>query len=229
MSRQPSEEAGTLSILTQGQFTFYTVTEHGITFALDTPQEAWLDVMEKLCGMFEGAEMAKQRALQLVADAMNYGETAYGEAHAQAINGMRQALGLNPKTIANAQSVYKRIEASRRRDGLTLSHYSLLAPLPIEDQERFMDKALKDPKHTLSVAELKEEVAITHPKTKRGKTRTTKPKPGKETAATALAKLIDVSNWLSEHVDEVNEKWKAALEKAHLVYRRKWQSGVKKK
>jgi hypothetical protein len=119
------------SILTQGSFKFYTVTEHGIEFKPNTPRADWLEVMKRLCDMFEGAEMTKQRSLMLLADAANYGESEYGEEFAQAIEGMRQALGLTPKTVANAQSVYKRIEASRRRDGLTLGHYSVIAPLPI--------------------------------------------------------------------------------------------------
>lgn len=227
MSRQPSEEAGTaISILTQGQFTFYTVTEHGMTFLAETPRDTWLDVMKQLCGMHEGAVMTAERTLMLLADALNFGEKAFNEEFAQAIEGTRQSLGLTPKTISNAQWAYGRIDASRRRDGLTLAHYSVIAALPPAEQDRFMDNAIEA---HMTVQALKQEVADKFPKTKRGKTRTTKPKPGKETAATALAKMIDVSNWLSEHSDEVDAKWKAALEKAHLIYRRKWQSGVRKK
>lgn len=123
------------SILQQGSFRFYTVSEHGIEFKPNTPQDEWLATMKRLCDMFEGAEMTKQRSLMLLADAANYGESEYGEEFAQAIEGMRQALGLTPKTIANAQHVYKRIEASRRRDGLTLGHYSVIAPLPVNEQD----------------------------------------------------------------------------------------------
>lgn len=209
------------SILQQGSFKFYTVTEHGIEFKLNTPRAEWLDAMQRLCGMFEGAEMTKQRSLMLLADAANYGESEYGEDFAQAIEGVRQALGLTPKTVANAQSVYKRIEASRRRDGLTLGHYSVIAPLLPAQQDQFMSMVTADPQRTLTVAELKTEVAIVHPETKRGTKRKVKEKPVEESSATVLQKLIDASNWFSEH--EPIEKMKAPLSKLRLAYRRKWR------
>lgn len=209
------------SILQQGSFRFYTVSEHGIEFKPNTPQDEWLATMKRLCDMFEGAEMTKQRSLMLLADAANYGESEYGEEFAQAIEGMRQALGLTPKTIANAQHVYKRIEASRRRDGLTLGHYSVIAPLPVNEQDEFMDRVLANPQHTLTVAELKTEVATVHPETKRGQRRKVKEKAVEETSATVLQKLIDASNWFSEHAP--TEKMKGPLSKLHLAYRRKWK------
>jgi hypothetical protein len=208
------------SILQQGEFNHYTVTEHGITFKTMTPEGVWLKTVEKLCSMFEGAEMTRQKALMLLADALNFGQDVYGERFAQAINGMRQALGLTPKTIANAQAVYKRIEPSRRRDGLTLGHMSVIAALPADAQDRFMDMALADPLHTFTVEELKNEVATQFPETKRGKPRKKKERPVEETSATVHQKLIDVSNWFSEH-DPI-EKMKGPLAKLHLVFRRKW-------
>lgn len=216
-----------LSILDQGEFKFFTVTSHGISFRPATPRGVWLETVQKLCQMFEGAEMTRQKCLMLLADAMNYGQDEYGEEFAQAIEGMRQALGLTPKTIANAQAVYKKIEPSRRRDGITLGHYSVISALEPAEQEEFMDMALADPKHTFTVDELKNEVAAAHPKTKRGKERKTKPKEGKDNTASILQKLIDSSNWFSEN--EPTEKMKGPLSKLHLAFRRKWQSGKAKK
>lgn len=214
-----------LTILDQGEFQFYTVTEHGITFKPETPQADWLKAVEQLCGTYEGMELGRQRTLMLLADALNFGQEAFGEEFAQAIDNTRQALGLTPKRIANAQSVYKKIEASRRRDGITLGHYSVISPFEPEEQDRYMDLIIV---HRMTIEDLKEQVASDHPKTKRGKERKTK--SGPDTAATALQKLIDVSNFLSEKtVDVLTDKWKAPMKKVNGFFRRKWQPGHKKK
>lgn len=99
----------TLSILDQGKFDFYSVTETGIDFKPETPRADWLKVVESLCNMFEGTVLAKERTLMLLADSLNFGQDAFGEEYAQAIDDTKAALGLSPKTVANAQSIYKKI------------------------------------------------------------------------------------------------------------------------
>lgn len=217
------------SILTPGKFSVYEVSEHGITFTDNISREQWLSVMQRLCGMVEGSEMTKQRALMLVADAANYGEKRFGEEFSEAISGMRQALGLTPKTIANAQWVYKKIESSRRRDGLTLGHYSVIAAIKEpSDQNAFIEKVISDPKHTLTVQELKEEVAEKFPKTKRGKDRKTKVTEAEETTESTFTRNLNgCADWISEHGLKAHNK--EAAETIHKAYRRKWQSGRKKK
>lgn len=141
--KSPSEEApGTTSIMTQGGFQFYTVMERGMTFKPETPKELWLEAVRKLLGMYEGATITRERALMMLADALNFGYDAYGEKFSQAIDGARSALGLTPKTIANAQWVYKSIEPYRRRDELTLAHYSVIAGFDANEQEQFIATAL---------------------------------------------------------------------------------------
>lgn len=208
MSRSPSEEAlGTTSIMTQGGFEFYTVMERGMTFKPETPKEHWLEAVRKLCGMYEGATITRERALMMLADALNFGYDAYGEEFSQAIDGARSALGLTPKTIANAQWVYKSIEPYRRRDELTLAHYSVIAGFDANEQEQFIATALADPKHAMTVKELKEAVAEAHPKTKRGKDRTSKNgknKPHEITNITeAKAAAVELSNFLTANEEKV--------------------------
>lgn len=218
-------------ILTPGKFEFYTVTQTGISFDQTTPRAEWLDVVKRLTHFYEGSAMAKERCLMCLADALNFGADAFGESHAQAIDGMRQALGLTPKTIANAQWVYKKIESSRRREGLTLGHYSVIAALETPaDQDVFINKVIADPKRTLSVADLKEEVAEVHPKTKRGKPRKTKAQPeGKwsDSDETIIFKLADCANWFKSN--EPSEKMKGDLGELYRVFRRHWMKGKKKK
>lgn len=214
-----------LSILQQGEWGFYTVTEHGIEFNQDTPKDTWLETVGQLCAMYEGSELARQRTLMLLADALNFGQDAYGEEFSQPIDDTRQALGLSPKRIANAQSVYKKIEASRRRDGITLGHYSVISAFEPVEQDRYMDLVIV---HKMGVETLRETVAADHPKTKRGKERKTK--SGPDTAATAYQKLVDVSNFLSEKtVDVLTDKWLAPMKKLNGFFRRKWQPGHKRK
>lgn len=221
-----SKSEQSLSILSQGTFEYYEVTEHGITFRPATPKGTWLRAVQQLCGMFEGAEMTRQRALMMLADALNYGQDEYGEEFAQAIDGTREALGLSPKTIANAQWVYGKIDASRRRDGLTLGHMSVIASLPVEAQETMMVTAIME---HMTVSQLKETVAEIHPKTKRGKDRKKKAKANEntDTAESILQKLSDSSAWLK--ANKPTEKMKQPLADCHLAFRRKWQTGVKKK
>lgn len=215
--------------MTQGGFEFYTVMERGIAFKPNVPQQVWLDAVEKICAMFEGAEMTKQRALMMLADAMNYGEAEYGEMYSQAINGLRSALGLTPKTIANAQWVYKKIHPYQRRDELTLAHYSLIAAFDPNEQEVFIAKALEDPQHTLTVKELKEAVIEAHPKTSKGKTRKAvidlKSEEGLHHA------MEKVGEWLTEQAKDkvmLKAKWKAVLFPAYQAYRRIVDKGRKR-
>lgn len=211
-------------ILTVGKFEFYTVTQTGISFDQTTPRAEWLDVVKRLTHFYEGSAMAKERCLMCLADALNFGADAFGESHAQAIDGMRQALGLTPKTIANAQWVYGRIEAGRRREGLTLGHMSVIAGLAIEVQDEFIDDTLK--RH-LSVTDLKTEVATRFPKTKRNQTRKTKAQPDDpDTAETVLHKLRSCANWFKSN--EPTEKMKDDLAQLYRTYRRKWMGGHKK-
>lgn len=173
--------------------------------------------------------MTKQKALMLLADALNYGQDAYGEDFSQAVEGMRQALGLTPKTIANAQAIYKKIEPERRRDGITLGHYSVISALDPAEQDKLMDRALADPKHTFTVDELKNEVAAIHPKTKRGKTRKVKAQPNYDgdTAETVLHKLADCADWFKSN--SATEKMKSDMQEIYKAFRRKWASGRAKK
>lgn len=224
MPSKPEEQQ--LSILDTGERKFFTVSEHGIEFRPATPKGDWLDTVSQLCAMYEGAALTKERTLMLLADALNYGEQSYGEEFAQSISNTRQALGLSPKTIANAQWVYGKIEAVRRKSGLTLGHMSVLASLPTEEQDILMSTAIEE---NMTVSDLKEHVAEHHPKTKRGKTRKTKAAGASTDNADSITqKLSDAAKWFADG-NKPTEKMKNDLAACHLAFRRKWQSGKAKK
>lgn len=204
------------SILTVGKFEHYSVSEHGITFKDETPRGEWLDAVKRLTNLYEGSVMTRERTLMLLADTLNWGADKFGEEFAQAIEGTGQALGLTPKTIAKAQWVYKNIPVPLRRDGLTMTHYSVVAALPQGDADKLLSDALA---RQMTVRDLTDLVAETFPDTKKGKSRKSKPK-GNETAATALQKLIDVSDYLSEKGDAVlTDKWKEPISKLYKAFR----------
>lgn len=213
-------------ILTVGKFEFYSVTQTGISFAQETPRAEWLDVVKRLTHFYEGAAMARERTLMLLADALNFGERAFGEEEAQAVDGMRQALGLSQKTISNAKWAYSKIDSSLRKEGITLNHYNLIAALEPSEQERFIDESIKK---QMTIRELRDEIAIAHPKTSRGKTRKTKAQPDDDadTAETILHKLSDCANWFKSN--EPIFQMKSDLEELYKTYRRKWASGRKRK
>lgn len=205
------------SILTVGNFDFYSVTQHGITFKEETPRDQWLEAVNKLCSMHEGALLTRERTLMLLADALNFGEQAFSHEFAQAIDGTRKALGLSPKTISNAQWAYGKVPVSLRKDGLSLAHYSVIAGLPEDNQEEYISDALKS---NLTVKDLKASVATAFPKTKRGQPR----KIIKEelTQINFLDALNEAAEWASDNPDEITPDWEAGAAFFYRLYRRKW-------
>jgi hypothetical protein len=212
------------NILTPGKFLFYSVSHQGIAFTDETPKDEWLDAMRRLSAMYDGAIMTQERCLRMMADALNWGEDKFGEDFAQAVDGARQALGLKPRTLANAMWAYKRIDAPRRKDGLRLGHYIVLAALEPAEQDKLIDEALKN---RMTVEVLKDHVAEAFPKTKHGKTR----KAAKiDDEKTALQKLIDANQYLlSVPSADIGNAWKSHVEAQYKIYRRRWLTKRKDK
>jgi N6-adenosine-specific RNA methylase IME4 len=72
-----------------------------------------------------------------IGDWLNYGEAAYGEKYAQAIN----ETGYEYQTVADIAWTSKAVEVSRRRESLSFSHHREVAPLPPREQTDWLDKA----------------------------------------------------------------------------------------
>jgi hypothetical protein len=215
------------TILDQGQFEFWTTTEHGIEFADNTPREAWRGAMKQLLEMWESSGRLNCRATFCLADACNAGEKLFGEEYAQAIDNTRKFIRLQTKTISNLMWIAKKVAPTRRREVLSLTHHEIVASLPDDEQESFLALAEKD---GLNTKELKEKVREAHP----SKPRSTKSKQTKSSklkitdARTAKDAATQLSNWLTENEDKLNDSWKPLLEHMHKLYRRKWQSGHKR-
>lgn len=161
-----SEEA--VSIMEIGEFEHYTVTEHGIEFKPATPREVWLESTQKIANMHEGSGRMHFRTICLLADALNFGEEAFGEEYAQAIDDTRKWMQVSAKTIQNAMWIMRAVPQSLRRETLSLAHHEVVAALQDEEKDELLGKAESE---NLSVAALKKLVKERHPKTAKGKTR----------------------------------------------------------
>lgn len=203
------------NILTVGNFLFWSVSQYGIEFKSSTPRDEWLDAVKRLCLMHDGAAMTRERTLMLLADSLNFGEQAYGEEFAQAIDGTREALGLSPKTIANAKWVYGKIQCSFRKDGLRLGHYTAIAALEPDQQEKYIELALQD---KMSIETLKEIVREAHP----GPAKKIKPLMIDD-EKTAFQKLVEVNAYFSStDITQLSDAWKPHLEITAKIYRHRW-------
>lgn len=209
------------NILTVGNFLFYSVSQYGIEFKSETPRDEWLDAVKRLCLMHDGAAMTKERTLMLLADSLNFGEQAYGEEFAQAIDGTREALGLSPKTISNAKWAYGKISSSFRKDGLRLGHYIAIAKLEPEQQEKYISLALQD---KMSIETLKEVVKEAHPGTAKKVKRLMI-----DDEKTAFQKLIEVNAYFSSNdINKLSDAWEPHVAVGYKIYRRRWVKKGKK-
>jgi hypothetical protein len=86
-----------------------------------------------------------------VGDWLQYGAARWGEKYAEAA----RITGHDAKTLRNYAYVARQFDLSRRRDTLAWSHHAEVAGLEPREQDRWLDRALKD---RLSVADLRTEL-----------------------------------------------------------------------
>jgi hypothetical protein len=84
-------------------------------------------------------------------DWLRYGSAKWGERYSAAA----RITGYDPRSLANVASLASTFPLSRRRDNLTWSHHAAVAALPVEDQDRWLDRAEEE---RLSVADLRVEL-----------------------------------------------------------------------
>jgi hypothetical protein len=73
-------------------------------------------------------------------DLLNYMENRWGEGYAQVLD----ATGYAYQTVVNAKSVMGRVPPEVRREGLHFSHYEAAASLPLQQQERLLERAVEE-------------------------------------------------------------------------------------
>lgn len=75
-----------------------------------------------------------------IGDLLNLGEHTYGETYSQAL----AATGFDEGYLKNCKWVASHVEMSRRRDNLSFSHHQEVAPFDPEDQDKWLERAVKN-------------------------------------------------------------------------------------
>lgn len=118
------------------------VTPTSLVIKDGIPFDSWKTIGHQLGQVNQGL-------LWWIGDWLNYGEKAYGESYAQAMDETGKAYN----TVKQAAYMAKKFPQETRRDTLTFSHYGVVAGLPDDLCIRLLDLA-EDNKWT--VGDLKE-------------------------------------------------------------------------
>lgn len=121
-----------------------------LKFRDDTPFEVWEAVFKRL-------KSAEQSVQWWIGDALRFGERRYGEMYAQAV----EETDYSYSALSGMAYVAGQVEVCRRRQNLSYSHHQEIAPLPPEDQERWLSEAEPEPdskRPKLSRNELREHI-----------------------------------------------------------------------
>ena len=100
-----------------------------LRFALETPFEVWQEVTQRLIDV-------GRRIQWWIADALAFGEAAYGERYSQVL----ETDAYTYDTLRNLAWVARSVEPSRRRDTVPFSHHTEVAALEPEEQQTFLDR-----------------------------------------------------------------------------------------
>jgi len=108
----------------------YTSPKVGLVLPPDLPYMEWEDIGIKLA-------RAKETVKFMLGDWLNYGENAYGEKYAQAID----SVTYDYSYLRNIAYVCRNVEMSRRRDSLSFSHHTEVAHLDPDLQDLWLQTA----------------------------------------------------------------------------------------
>jgi hypothetical protein len=106
------------------------LTATALTLDPETPYSQW----EALGAMLGALSHA---SCWLLGDWLGFGEAAYGEKYAQAV----EDTGLAPQTLMNYASVARRVPPERRRASLPYSYHAVVAPLEPAAQASWLGRA----------------------------------------------------------------------------------------
>lgn len=145
------------TLASQEMFEF---TPRGLVVHGNPPIEEWLR-------RFADLRNAHDAVLWCLGDMLNYGEAAYGEKYAQAI----ELTGYDPDYLRNVAYVARQVDLSLRSDDLRWSHHRVLAAKWIErqDKARIIEQAAKSGMTVQEVRQQVQALPYAPPKPRHGK------------------------------------------------------------
>ncbi|MFD0490370.1 LmbU family transcriptional regulator [Saccharopolyspora erythraea] len=105
-------------------------TQVGLQFPHSLPFEDWERAGKKITRIVNSSAW-------FLGDWVVYGQARYSDRYRRAIETAR----LDYQTIRNYAWVARRFELSRRRDKLSFQHHAEVAALPVDQQDRWLDRA----------------------------------------------------------------------------------------
>jgi DNA modification methylase len=111
---------------------FFQLMSHGLVVNGSPSITEWLQAGKAL-------KKAQGAVQWWIGDWLNYGERAYGEKYTQALEEMDYVYG----SLANLKYVANRIEISSRDENLSWKHHNAVAPLPLDEQCQWLQRALQ--------------------------------------------------------------------------------------
>ncbi|WP_238592113.1 LmbU family transcriptional regulator [Pseudonocardia sp. EC080625-04] len=105
-------------------------TDVGLSIPRDLSFEAWERAGRQLSGLLNSSSW-------WLGDWLVYGKSHYSDRYQRGI----QAAGLSYQTLRNYAWVARRFDLQRRRAALSFAHHAELASLPVEEQERWLDRS----------------------------------------------------------------------------------------
>lgn len=120
------------------------VSRVGLTITGDLSFEEWMDIGHTLAGLEVSLRWA-------IGDWLNWGNFKYGESYTQASD----VTGFDYSYLYNLKYIAGKVDISRRREELHLSHHQVVAPLSPDEQDRWLDYAVAN---NLRTAELRQAI-----------------------------------------------------------------------
>lgn len=201
-----------------GQFAFGKVSETGISISEGIPQTEWLKVTEEACLYWEKTGKEHAKAAFIIGDLLAFGDKHLHDTYGQAIDATREYIRLRAGQLKRWMWVATKVQASRRRELLSLAHHEDVAGLDPELQESYLQMAVDE---AMTSKELRAQIRKDNPKAKKPRKNSATETPD-QTPKQILEQMIHVSNWVSAHPDEITDEMEEPMHKFYNVYRRRF-------
>lgn len=228
--QQPLEMVATAADFTGclecGQFEFWITSPTGIAVAPEIPETLWRTHTANVAMMYEAVGKKHSQAAMILGDLLAFGEERFGERYADCIDSTREYMRVAISTLKNWQWISGKIDPSRRRENLSLSHHEAVAKLPADEQNEFLRLADNE---GLSVTELKAKIKEAHPGKPRGPKATTEVKINTDNPQAIKDAISILTKHLTEQEADLDDETIDALEALAKLWRRHRQNGKAKK